>query len=251
MRRPPAWCVTAVLAVACLALAGWTALTDTSAVAHAGDRIGVGEPAFVDAEPWSPWLVPPATVSPVAAPATQAARADQLVSEPDGPTLLDPAGAHPDPVAVHLPTLDVHGPVIPLAVRRGRIEVPEDAGVAGWWRDGPEPGEPGAAVVLGHVDSWRGPGVFAGLHSLEVGDEVHLDRADGSTAVFAVQAGRLYGKDEFPTDRVYDLDLPVPSLRLVTCGGEFDREAGSYEANFVVYAELLRIDPPAPTRPGA
>jgi hypothetical protein len=43
-------------------------------------------------------------------------------------------------------------------------------------------------------------------------------------------------KTAFPTDLVYGATLE-PSLRLVTCGGEFDRARGSYLDNVIVYAD--------------
>ena len=42
-------------------------------------------------------------------------------------------------------------------------------------------------------------------------------------------------KDAFPSERVY-APTTGPSLRLITCGGRFDRSVRSYEDNVVVYA---------------
>jgi sortase (surface protein transpeptidase) len=118
----------------------------------------------------------------------------------------------------------------------GMIEVPSDFDTAGWFEDGPRPGQPGPAVILGHVDSKRGPAVFSGLPGLVAGAEVFVDRADGSTAAFRVTATQRVPKAAFPTDLVYGPTLE-PSLRLVTCGGSFDRATGSYRDNVIVYAD--------------
>jgi hypothetical protein len=80
--------------------------------------------------------------------------------------------------------------------------------------------------------------VFAALHELAPGDEVSVVRSDGSTAVFAVTQVAQYDKDAFPTDAVYG-DLDHAGLRLITCGGTFDRGARSYVDNVVVFAELV------------
>lgn len=116
------------------------------------------------------------------------------------------------------------------------IEVPSDFAVAGWFGDGPRPGQAGPAVILGHVDSHTGPGVFYELAGLARGAEVDVDRADGSTATFRVTGQQRVPKAGFPTDLVYAPTLE-PSLRLVTCGGTFDRAAGSYRDNVIVYAD--------------
>ncbi len=144
-----------------------------------------------------------------------------------------------DPTVVKIPAIDVEAPIIALGLRDdGSIEVPEDADDTGWWQDGPEPGEAGPAVILGHVDSYTGPAVFFRLDELTAGDEITIDRADGSSVTYAVDRIEQYSKDEFPTEAVYgSTDEPV--LRLVTCGGLFDRDVRSYTDNLIVFATYV------------
>jgi len=118
----------------------------------------------------------------------------------------------------------------------GSIEVPADFGTAGWFAEGPRPGQPGPAVILGHVDSKAGPGVFYRLAQLPVGADIFVERADGSTIEFRVRSTQHALKAAFPTELVYAPTLE-PSLRLVTCGGVFDRAKGSYLDNVIVYAD--------------
>jgi sortase (surface protein transpeptidase) len=104
-------------------------------------------------------------------------------------------------------------------------------------RAGTRPGDPGSAVILGHVDSKRGPAVFYRLRELRRGDQIKIARADGSSVRFIVQRTEQYPKDRFPTDAVYYPTL-TPALRLVTCGGDFDATAGHYRSNVIVFATL-------------
>ncbi|MBU1865339.1 MAG: sortase, partial [Actinobacteria bacterium] len=109
---------------------------------------------------------------------------------------------------------------------------------AAWFKYSPAPGSVGAAVILGHVDSATGGrSVFFNLGVLRPGDEILVTRADGSVAVFTVDGVRRYPKDEFPSLTVYG-DTTHPALRLITCGGEFDRADGHYRDNIVVFASL-------------
>lgn len=143
-----------------------------------------------------------------------------------------------DPVAVRIPAIAVQASTVPLGLRQdGTIEVPRDYQQTGWWRDGPEPGEVGPAVILGHVDSLDGPAVFFQLAELSVGDPIHVDRADGSTVTYVVDRIEQHPKDDFPTGAVYG-PTTEPVLRLVTCGGTFDREARSYRDNVIVFASI-------------
>lgn len=119
----------------------------------------------------------------------------------------------------------------------GMVQVPTRYGVAGWYAQGPRPGQLGAAVILGHVDSKSGPAIFYRLRDLRHGDQVLVRRGDGSTARFRIDRVSQYPKNHFPTDDVYYPTLQ-PVLRLVTCGGIFDRRAGHYRSNLIAYASL-------------
>jgi sortase (surface protein transpeptidase) len=116
------------------------------------------------------------------------------------------------------------------------VEVPEDPDIAGWYTGGPRPGEVGPAAIIGHVDSHTGAGIFHRLGELRPGDDVHVRRADGTVASFLVERVEQYPKDAFPTERVYG-NTDRSELRLITCGGEFDRGERSYTDNIVVYAQ--------------
>lgn len=143
-----------------------------------------------------------------------------------------------DPAEVSIPAIGVHAPLIAVgADAQGALEVPplDRPTVAGWYRHGVSPGETGNAVLVGHVDSAAGPAVFFDLGRLRPGDTVHVARVDGRVARFAVDAVGSYPKDRFPTDEVYGPGT-VAGLRLITCGGRFDRSSGDYVDNIVVFA---------------
>ena len=144
------------------------------------------------------------------------------------------------PVRLRIPALRIDTPLQQLGRAPDRtVEVPADFGVAGWFAGGPRPGQAGPAVILGHVDSRRGPGVFFPLAGVTPGTDVHVDRADGSTVTFRVTGVLTVAKDGFPTEQVYAPTLQS-SLRLVTCGGPFDHAAGSYRDNVIVSADPVR-----------
>ncbi|MFJ4789450.1 class F sortase [Streptomyces sp. NPDC088794] len=143
------------------------------------------------------------------------------------------------PIRVTIPFIDVDAPVIGLGLDRDRrlTAPPEgDADQVGWYRGGPSPGERGTAVVVGHLDTHAGPAVFAGLGELDAGHRVELRRADGRTAVYTVDAVLTYEKAHFPNREVYGT-RDRPELRLITCGGSYDRRTG-YAGNTVVFAHL-------------
>ena len=165
------------------------------------------------------------------------------VAEPARPVLAPPdwVGATPmtasTPVRLQIPAIGVDSELIDLGLNDdGTMEVPPGGFPAGWYTGAPTPGELGPAVIAGHVD-WTGPGVFYDLHRLAVGDEITVTRQDASTATFAVTRVEQYPKAAFPTTEVYG-DINHAGLRLITCGGVFNRETGSHDDNIVVFAEL-------------
>jgi sortase (surface protein transpeptidase) len=146
--------------------------------------------------------------------------------------------ATPAPVRIDIPRIGVSSSLIRLGrAPDGTVEVPEPFGVAGWYAPGTRPGDPGSAVILGHVDSKRGPAVFFRLRELRRGDEVRVGRADGSVLWFVVERTEQFDKQRFPTEDVYYPTL-TPGLRLVTCGGLFDYSSGHYRSNIIVFAAL-------------
>jgi len=155
-----------------------------------------------------------------------------------GPASPVPGAAQTVPTALRVPAIDLDVPLVRLGLQPdGAVEVPRDADQAGWLSASAVPGSTGPAVLVGHVDSVDGVAVFTRLPELVAGDEVEVDLGDGSTVMYVVTGSERHDKDAFPTAAVYG-PAPAPVLRLVTCGGRFDRDAGSYEDNVVVYAVL-------------
>lgn len=171
-----------------------------------------------------------ATTVPVALSGDQAAVAQQR-----GPAVL----AESRPQRLRIPEIGVDaGGLLDLGLKPdGSMEVPPDGSTVGWYTESPTPGERGPAVLAAHVD-WAGEeGAFYDLHELAPGDEVIVDRADGTVPLFRVYRVEQYRKDRFPSKKVYG-DVPGAELRLITCGGEVDTEQGGYRDNIVVYARM-------------
>jgi sortase (surface protein transpeptidase) len=140
-----------------------------------------------------------------------------------------------NPANVTIPDIGVQSSLVPLGLTEtNEHEVPPvtEPEQAGWYEPGPEPGQIGPAIILGHVNGSGRPGVFARLAELEPGDEIVVD-----ALTFVVTEVEHADKDAFPADRVYG-DTDSPELRVITCGGVFDTNSGNYEDNIIVYADL-------------
>ncbi|SDQ82341.1 class F sortase [Thermostaphylospora chromogena] len=171
-------------------------------------------------------------------------------AEPDAPPPLPAVKAHKPikttkktrPTRITIPKIGVSAPVQPLGLQKsGEIAVPplSKPHLTGWYRLGPVPGEIGPAVILGHVNTKRGPAVFSRLREIQRGDKIRVARSDGKIVEFTVDGVEQISKSAFPTNRVYG-NLNDAGLRLVSCGGVYNRRTGHYSDNIIVYATMSK-----------
>jgi hypothetical protein len=197
------------------------ALTRPEATAGAPVEQSLGTPSAssTPATPTAPGVLPELTARP-AEPGSQEER--------------------PPPVRLTIPGRGVDAPVDPVGVESdGRMTLPDLVDRVGWYRFGPVPGEPGSAVIAGHVDDReQGLGALAPLREATVDDEVVVTDAAGTSTRWRVVSRELIQKQALPLDVLFAREGP-PRLTLVTCGGPFLPEFGSYRDNVVVVAEAL------------
>ncbi|WP_424210866.1 class F sortase [Streptomyces sp. BI20] len=165
---------------------------------------------------------------------------DEAGRESAGPEGAVPALDHSSVQRVRIPSIRVDAPVMTVGLdAEGWIDAPpaQDPNLAGWYLNGVSPGQKGTSVLVGHVDTERGPAVFYGLGSLAKGSRIEVDRYDGRTAVFEVYGVEVFAKDDFPGARVYG-DTGGAELRVITCGGGYTRSKG-YDGNVVAFARMV------------
>jgi hypothetical protein len=162
------------------------------------------------------------------------------------PRVTTPAGvaalSRSTPTRLKIPSIAVNAPFTPLDMgASGQLNPPpaDNRNMVGWYEGGVAPGERGTAIVAGHLDTKTGPAVFLLLRTLKPASAVNITRQDGTVATFKVDSVETFSKADFPNHRVYD-DTPDPQLRLITCGGAYDRKAQDYEDNVVVFAHLAQ-----------
>ncbi|MFI6846684.1 class F sortase [Kitasatospora sp. NBC_00085] len=192
--------------------------------------------AAPSAEPPPGQAAPPAATagaSPGAASASPAA--SPAPAKASGPALKRSV-----PTRLRIPQIAVDAPFTELTLDpAGQLNAPppDNQNLVGWYRDGVTPGERGSAVVAGHVDTTKGPAVFLLLSLMLPGNKVEVQRADGTVAVFTVDSVETFAKSAFPDQKVYG-KTPDAQLRLITCGGTYDKKRKDYLDNVVVFAHL-------------
>lgn len=213
---------------------GWAAVAVALALvsvglAHQGDR-GGGRSAAAP--------TPVATPSPTTSPPAEVTTAPPALPSTDPPRAPVEAAPLPTgivPARLIIEAIGVDAPTVGLDLRGAEPEVPADDASTGWYHQTRRPGEIGPAVIAGHVDGRSGPAVFFRLGELAPGDEILVESADGDRRAFVVTGSGQHPKGELPPE-VFGFGAATPELRLITCGGAFDRSSGHYLDNLVVYA---------------
>ena len=177
--------------------------------------------------------------------------AGTIPTSPSSPSTSDESGrAAPPPLGpsrptrLRIPAIGVDTAVNPVDLAPdGTLAVPQPGphlDEAAWFVRSPSPGQPGPAIIEGHVDSPSGTSVFFRLGSITPGDRIRVLRSDGTRLVFTVDAVRDFKKAKFPTKVVYGGDLGIPQLRLITCS-DFDSTTHHHEGNEVVFSTLTHV----------
>ncbi|WP_082801595.1 class F sortase [Herbidospora cretacea] len=182
----------------------------------------------------------PAAVGP-GGPGVPLTQADPTAEAPLPPLQpVAPMSQPSSPKRLIVKRLNIDAPIRSVGLdRTGAIEPPPlaNTNLAGWYRKGPTPGSAGPATIVGHRDTTNAPAVFNRLAELKYGDTVEVVRQDGTVAVFTVGGIEQADKTTFPTERVYG-NSDLAELRLITCGGTYNRSTRHYVDNVIVYATM-------------
>lgn len=147
-------------------------------------------------------------------------------------------------LAIKIDAIGVNIPLTTTTLGKNReLLVPANPNTAGWYKNGPQIGEAGTALITGHYDTvGRKPGIFYNLRKLNPNDIILVRRADGKIATYKIDKLASYPQNNtFPWNKVYSTSGPS-SLRLITCDGEYNSKTGRYSRNLVVYASMISLN---------
>jgi len=173
-----------------------------------------------------------------ASPSTAAMELPTSRTPATAPGFLRPVEERTGPARLRISSIDVDVDVVPVGVDgAGNMQVPSSS-VAGWYRFGPRPGEPGSSVLAAHVDYDGHPGPFFRLGDVAIGDRVEIVGPGDDLRTFSITEVAQVPKEGLAASGAFDR-TGKDRLALVTCGGDFDRARRSYEDNIVAWAEAV------------
>jgi hypothetical protein len=187
-------------------------------------------------------VIAPRSTAPASGAPAPGSAAGSASARAQGPSL-----ARSVPVSISIPAIGVHSSLLQVGLNPdGTLQVPPlygTPGKAAWYKYSRTPGQIGASIIEGHIDSYRGPSVFFRLGALRPGNTIDVTLASGTVAVFDVTGVRSYPKTSWPWRTIFG-NADYAALRLITCGGTFDYATRHYLSNTVVFASLARVQPP-------
>jgi len=199
--------------------------------------IGAATVAVAASGPWASGTRPVSMSTGPAAPARPVA----VTPPPSAEPLIIPAAARTaNPSRLVIDRVGVSADVEDVGLAPdGTLDPPTNVSRVGWYSASSLPGGVGPSVMVGHLDSTSGPGVFARLSELTPGDVVSVVGDDAMSVSYVVTSVFRFPKEQFPSEAVYGAS-PDAELRLVTCGGPYERGTG-YVDNVVVSARATGI----------
>jgi LPXTG-site transpeptidase (sortase) family protein len=124
----------------------------------------------------------------------------------------------------------------------GQMDVPSNGTDVAWYEYGARPGEEGNSVIAGHLDTYTSrTAVFTNLKKLVNGDDIYVTDENGKKYHFQVTKNIFYSNATAPVKEIFG-PASKSHLILITCGGAWDRKAGTYSQREVVYADLIDDD---------
>jgi LPXTG-site transpeptidase (sortase) family protein len=155
------------------------------------------------------------------------------------PVLPTPTPGAP-PEALEIPKIGVNAPIKGIGTRpTGEMDAPSGPTDVGWFLGSPRPGDPGNAILTGHLD-WHGPpprpAVFWRLKELAPGDDIQVRTARGPLH-FTVESTTLYDRNKAPIEQILGFAMGKV-ITIVTCEGQFIASEHDYTHRRVIRARL-------------
>lgn len=139
------------------------------------------------------------------------------------------------PTSLVIPSIGFNRKVTGMGLSaRGEISPPP--GITQWYNATVSPGQPGIAVIAGHV-TYDGPDVFVNLSKVKPKDTVTVGFADGTKTEFVVTRVKSVNKDELRHDQSVWGGSTTPVLALITCDAASELVGQHHTNNFVVWAK--------------
>lgn len=145
------------------------------------------------------------------------------------------------PKILNIEKIGVRARVLPMDLNPDNsVQAPINVNDSGWYTGSAKPGEPGIALIDGHVSGPTGKGLLSNLSKLALGDRVEIERGDGVKLIYEVIQTETIKKEDVDMDRLLiPLERVSQGLNIITCAGTYIKEDSTYDQRLIVYTKLV------------
>ena len=145
------------------------------------------------------------------------------------------------PRVIRISEINVEARVLPMGVNDdGSMQSPLNAGDAGWYTGSAQPGQLGAAAIVGHASGPTREGLFAYLDKLKAGDIVEIERGDGTKLTYSVVKTETVALKNVDMNKfLRPVDGEAEGLNLMTCAGNWVESSKTRDQRVIVYTKRL------------
>ncbi len=168
---------------------------------------------------------------------------------PGGERPVPTSSAGITPIAMVAETLGIDNEVYASDIVDGAMQDPTGPFVVAWYPTLGELGKNGNIVIAGHVDYYNvGAAVFYNFKEpgANPGDQIVMVGEDGSRHTYEVQRSTTYENGTLTPELINNEvtgATRLPTLTVITCGGEFDAISGEYLSRIVVRCNRVSVEP--------
>lgn len=186
-------------------------------------------------------LVAPGVITAAAADDPQRAEEGVEVSPPTVDDISTYTVAADAPRFIKINKLNITARVRPMGVNADKtIQSPKNVNDAGWYTGSSKPGAAGAMFIDGHASGVTRYGLFGNLDRLRPGDEVIIEKGDGTPLTYRVVHTETLPLDAIDMNKILQPYGGVEKgLNLMTCTGKWLNETKTLDHRIVVYTEQV------------
>ena len=144
------------------------------------------------------------------------------------------------PRTITIESIGVDGCIERVGVDQNKlVAVPTNIHLAGWYEESVLPGEVGVSLIDGHVLGRYNDAIFAKLGTVTPGAVISIEFGDGSSKKFEIFSLNTYDLEKAQSEFLKQAQGVEKQLTLITCGGDFDRAAQTYNKRVIIQAKLV------------
>jgi len=144
------------------------------------------------------------------------------------------------PRALYISKIGVAARVLPMSVNKDNsIQAPINIFDAGWYTGSVKPGDKGATLIDGHSTT-DGRALFGKLDTLAKGDQIQLEKGDGTKLTYKVVFIETVDKDAVDMKKLLQpYGGAERALNLITCSGAWNDAENTLAKRTMVYTEQV------------